>query len=46
MCTDIVVSSARACAARVTIVGSVCLCFLCPNSLLECLFVPKTIQHT
>ena len=30
MCThviDIVVSSARACAARVTIVGSVCLCF-------------------
>ena len=37
----------RACAARVTVVGSVCLSVCpCSNSLLDGLFVPQTIQRS
>ena len=43
-----VVNPRRACAARVTVVGSVCvsLCPLLYSSLLECLFASQTIQPT
>ena len=35
------------CAARVTVIGSVCVSVSpCFNSLLDCLFVPKTIRST
>ena len=40
-----VVNPRRACAARVTVVGSVSVC-PCFNSPLDCLFVPQTIPST
>ena len=43
-----IINPRRACAARVTVVGSVCLfvCLLLYISLLERLFVPETIPST
>ena len=42
VCSLSIINSRRACAERVTVVGSVCLSVL----QLDCLFVPQTIQST
>ena len=42
----VLVNPRRACAARVTVVGSVCVCLLSQISLLEHLFVLKILSPT
>ena len=48
LCPCAVINPRRACAARVTVVGSVCVCvcLLLDISLLECLFVSQTMRRT